>query len=208
MSKSKKPRKIYNKNPEAKANIKAVQNMQEFSKRLIILASQSSKEHVLLFKDNKPTVVTKGIANMFAHIRFTWSMMFGVLCRDQQENLYCKYLVLNIPPHIQLLASDLDSYFTSNLKKLFALANPLHRLTTFYAATPSQEDIDLTVIAQALHHFKVPDIMSTQYEIDTKNGQPEKLYCEGIWQELFVNIKWQEFSNFVPENIIIEPKQK
>ena len=50
--------------------------------------------------------------------------------------------------------------------------------------------------------------MSTQYEIDTKNGQPEKLYCEGIWQELFVNIKWQEFSNFVPENIIIEPKQE
>ena len=94
MSKSKKPRKIYNKNPEAKANIKAVQNMQEFSKRLIIVASQSNKEHVLLFKDNKPTVVTKGIANMFAHIRFTWSMMFGVLCRDQQENLYCKYLVL------------------------------------------------------------------------------------------------------------------
>lgn len=208
MSKSKKPRKIYNKNPEAKANIKAVQNMQEFSKRLIIVASQSSKEHVLLFKDNKPTVVTQGIANMFAHIRFTWSIMFGVLCRDQQENLYCKYIFLSIPPNIQLLANDLDKYFTDNLKKLFALTNPLHRMTTFYAATPSQEDIDLTVIAQALHYFKVPDIMSTQYEMDTKNGQPEKLYCEGIWQELFVNIKWQEFSNFVPENIIIESKQK
>lgn len=208
MSKSKKPRKIYNKNPEAKANIKAVQNMQEFGKRLVIVASQSDKEHVLLFKDNKPTIVTKGIANMFAHIRFTWSMMFGVLCRDQQENLYCKYITLEIPSNIQLLTNDLDAYFTSSLKTLFAMTNPLHRMTTFYAATPSKEDIDLTVIAQALHYFKVPDIMSTQYEIDSKNGQPEKLYCEGIWEELFVNIKWQEFSNFVPSNIIIEPNKK
>lgn len=208
MSKSTKPRKKYNKNPEAKANIKAVRNMQEFGKSLVIVASQSNKEHVLLFKDNKPIQVTKGIANMFAHIRFTWTMMFGVLCRDQQENLYCKYITLEIPSNIQLLANDLDAYFTSNLKTLFAMTNPLHRMTTFYAATPSKEDIDLTVIAQALHYFKVPDIMSTQYEIDSKNGQPEKLYCEGIWEELFVNIKWQEFSNFVPSNIIIEPNKK
>ena len=204
MARSTKPRKIYKRNAEADKNLKAVRNMQSFANRVVITASQSKPDHVLLFKDNKPTKVSNAIAKMFGNIKFEWVMLFGVLCRDQQENLYVRYIVLDTPQHIEMLANDLDKYFTETLKEIFNGANSLHRLTTFYAATPSNQDIDISVIAQMLHHFKVPDLMTSQYELDYKNGKPSKLYCEGTWEQLLLDIQWIEIQNFKPKNIILE----
>lgn len=193
-------RKRKKSNIKAKRNLNAIKNIQAFMREFAIAGEMSNEKHTMLFKNNIPVAKSKAVSDAFYNIRFQWTMLIGVLGRTQTGELYTKQVSLTTDKSVPVLADELNQYITQNLRNIWDNFNPLHRLTGFFVCTPSDTAISETLVAQVLFKYKTPDTIATCYEIDSQTDIKEN--CKSIWEELFVDIQWNEISNFKPTPLV------
>ncbi|WP_085248451.1 hypothetical protein [Gilliamella mensalis] len=78
--------------------------------------------------------------------------MAGVICRDQLKREYLKtdtFITAN-----EYFTSELSDYLVEFQADLWETANPLHRLTQFWLATPNKTEITEQVVMKMINSKK------------------------------------------------------
>lgn len=213
MAKNKKPKKKTN--IRAKKNLMAIKNIQKFMQKFCIGGVMTDPQHTILLKDGVPINRNKVVSDTFNTIRFQWTILIGILCRNPSGELYTKQVMYTTDASIPLLANELNENITVNLRKLWGVVNKDHRLTGYYLCMPCDTCIPDTYAAMLFHKYETPDLIATRYELDYLPDEAVKIYCKRddgsskIWQELFVDINFYEEKSFEPVGIkIMRDKSK
>jgi len=106
-------------------------------------------------------------ARMLNEVRYKWQIMAGVICRDQLKREYLKtetFITAN-----DYFTVELSDYLAEFQKELWANANPMHRLTQFWLATPSAVEIDEQIVMNMINSKETFNKFMTDYEYQQKN---------------------------------------
>ncbi|MWP61091.1 hypothetical protein [Gilliamella sp. Pas-s25] len=101
-------------------------------------------------------------ARMLNEVRYKWQIMAGVICRDQLKREYLKtdtFITAN-----EYFTSELSDYLAEFQADLWETANPLHRLTQFWLATPNKTEITEQVVMKMINSKKGFNNFMTVYE--------------------------------------------
>lgn len=115
-------------------------------------------------KLKKIVPITKTQEVMLKGERWKWEVHSGVICRnpngevylDKEHNFVCKQ---------NYLLSELNDIIADTLMDHFEKANPLHRLTMFWVASPFEKaEIETKAVLAPVWQFNVLGNMLTQWE--------------------------------------------
>lgn len=120
-------------------------------------------------KLKKIVPITKTQEVMLKGERWKWEVHCGVICRnpdgevylDKEYNFLCKH---------NYLLSELNDIIADTLMDHFEKANPLHRLTMFWVASPFEKaEIQTRAVLAPVWHFNVLGNMLTQWEQENED---------------------------------------
>lgn len=114
-------------------------------------------------KEIKPKLLE---ANMLNEVRYKWQIMAGVVCRDQFSKEYIK--TETIITGDEYFTFELSDYLTELQKNLWERANPLHRLTQFWLASPTFTEFEEKTIMAMLTDKGAFSKFITEYEYANK----------------------------------------
>lgn len=101
-------------------------------------------------------------ARILNEVRYKWQIMAGVICRDQLKREYLK--TDTFITAIEYFTHELSNYLTEFQADLWETANPLHRLTQFWLATPNKNEITEQVVMKIINSKNGFNNFMTEYE--------------------------------------------
>lgn len=115
-------------------------------------------------KQKQPVTVTSLQEVAIKKERWRWEVHYGVICRNPDGTVYLDKDV-NFLCKEEYRLTELNEFICDSLIDAFERANPLHRLTMFWVASPiEQEKIPLEAVLSPVWHFNVLGNMLTQWE--------------------------------------------
>lgn len=168
-----------------RAKLSAIRYAQHAMKSYdICLVHSQGYAHSLVFKNNKPIKLSISESDMFDNIRTHWSIVCGVLCRNQEGKHYCNYVLIGSTQ--ECTALDLGEIAYTYCKQLYEQAPNLHKLTTFFIASPYYTDIvKSSLLYKVLDKYQVLDLIGTNYEFNI--NKPRTNYHTKPWYELDID---------------------
>lgn len=109
-------------------------------------------------------------ARMLNEVRYKWQIMAGVICRDQLKREYLKtetFITAN-----DYFTYELSDYLAEFQKNLWESSNPMHRLTQFWLATPTDVEINQSIVMNMINSKDAFNKFMTEYEYKQR-GQNE-----------------------------------
>ena len=103
-------------------------------------------------------------ARMLNEVRYKWQIMAGVICRDQMKREYLKtdtFITAN-----EYFTYELSDYLAEFQVDLWETANPLHRLTQFWLATPNTAEIMEQIVMKMINSKNGFNNFMTEYEYE------------------------------------------
>lgn len=97
-------------------------------------------------------------------VRYKWQIMAGVICRDQMKREYLKTDTFITAK--EYFTHELSDYLAEFQVDLWETANPLHRLTQFWLATPNTTEITEQVVMKMINSKNVFNNFMTDYEYE------------------------------------------
>lgn len=117
-------------------------------------------------KSQQTTAITKLQEVALKTERWKWNIHSGVICRNPDGEVYLDKEE-NIFTQTEVTLSELNDYIAESLVERFEKANPNHKLTTFWVASPyDMGDVPLRAVLAPFHVYNVLGSMLTKYETD------------------------------------------
>lgn len=196
MANSKKPRKRKNsKMPNEK--LKTIHYMQSKLQDLCIGAIQAGKHYQYTHYNGKEVdSLPISAQEAIKHIKFSWSMIFGVIHRKKDGIPKIEYLLFECTKEYYLYSDEFSNFVFNNLKRLYDSANNETKLTTFWLASPNKNYDSSLLMARVismLDKHKVYTIFKNNYEWDNDITPNQSLHNTTCWYGL---IDWVELNDF------------
>lgn len=120
-------------------------------------------------KQKQPVTVTSLQEVAIKKERWRWEVHYGVICRNPDGTVYLDK-DMNFLCKEEYRLTELNEFICDSLMEAFEKANPLHRLTMFWVASPvEQEKIPLEAVLSPVWHFNVLGNMLTQWEQENED---------------------------------------
>lgn len=123
---------------------------------------------VWVYKDGKPCNITKTEAHMLNEVRYKWSIIAGVVCRDHFGKEYVKTEEFTTKDFY--FSMDLNDYVGEIQRKFwYKESNVNHKLTIFWIASPYPRSFSEELVLQMLSEQNAFKKYKTLYE---ENSEP------------------------------------
>lgn len=188
MSKSKKP----NRKPQKLTRnwFKHIKTVQATFRDFVCGATQIAEQaNYTWFKGREYEKPTQYMAEALQYIKFDWQVLLGVVSRSKNGDHSITYKSMFSNKQYTLYELSEDAF--SELRSMFDAEDHDLRLTTFWVASPNQDEDLRHHALKLLHKYRVPDNMITQYELREKGeDNVPRSYCETYYW--MGHIDWYE----------------